>query len=225
MKKILPQHVAFIMDGNRRWAKGKGLNQLQGHSKGVDIVEPLVDYAMELGIKYLTFWAFSTENWRRQKREVQFLLKLFRENLSKKVDSFHRKNVKVHIIGNLEMFPKDLQEKTKEWMTRTKNNKKITVNVALSYGGRNEIIRAIHKLPNSKTVTKEELENYLDTKGQPDPDLLIRTGGARRLSGFMIWQMEDAEFYFTPVLWPDFTPREFDKALRWYQEQKRNFGK
>lgn len=225
MKTNLPRHVAFIMDGNRRWARGKGLSQLQGHSAGVDALEPLVDYAIEAGIPYLTFWAFSTENWKRQKREVDFLLKIFRERLDKKIDNFHQKNVRIHVIGNLLMFPKDLQEKTKRWMEKTKNNKKITVNIALSYGGRDEIMRAIHKLPDSKTITKEEFGNYLDTAGQPDPDLLVRTGGGIRLSGFMLWQMDYAEFYFTKTFWPDFTPKEFEKALNWYQEQKRNFGK
>lgn len=224
-KENLPKHIALIMDGNRRWAKRRGLSQLRGHSAGIDALEPLIDYAIDAGIPYLTFWAFSTENWRRQKREVEFLLRLFRENLAKQVDSFHRKNVKINVIGNLPMFPKDIQEKTRQWMEKTKNNKKITVNIALSYGGHDEIIRAIHKLPNPKTVTKEEFSSYLDTKDQPFPDLLIRPGGAIRLSGFLTWQLDYAEFYFTKTLWPDFTPKEFEKALLWYQEQKRNFGK
>lgn len=154
------------------------------------------------------------------------MLKLYRNNLAKRVDSFHRKNVKINVIGNLSMFPKDIQKKTSEWMEKTKNNKKITVNIALSYGGRDEIIRAINKIPNSKfQIIKKEFEKYLDTAGQPDPDLLIRTGGEIRLSGFLLWQTEYTELYFTNTYWPDFTPLEFEKALVEYQRRKRNFGK
>lgn len=223
----IPQHVAIIMDGNRRWAKSKGLSLFEGHKKGEEKIEPLVDYAIELGIPYLTFWAFSTENWRREKREVEFLLRLYRENLAKKVDSFHRKNVRVNIVGNLSMFPKDIQEKTKDWMRKTKNNTKITVNIALSYGGRDEIIRAINKVINNKRshVTEKEFSQFLDTEGQPDPDLIIRTGGEKRLSGFLLWQSEYTELYFTDIYWPDFTPEEFKKAIYEYQHRQRRFGK
>lgn len=236
----LPKHVAFIMDGNRRWARERGLSQLEGHIRGVDATEPIIDHAISLGIPYLTFWAFSTENWRRSKREVEFLLRIFRERLDRKVDDFHRKNVKLNIIGNLAMFPQDLQEKSQRWMEKTKDNTTITVNVALSYGGRDEIIRASQKLSNQlitqssnnerlkeqfNHVTMEQFSNFLDTAGQPDPDLLIRTGGQRRLSGFLLWQLEYAELYFTDTLWPAFTPQEFDTALAWYQQEKRNFGK
>lgn len=225
----LPRHVAIIMDGNRRWARQKGLSPFKGHILGEDRIEPLIDYAITLGISHLTFWAFSTENWNRDKKEVEFLLNMFRNDLAKRVDSFHAKNVKLNIIGSLGMFPKDLQEKTHEWMERTKHNTKITVNVALSYGGRDEIIRGIQKIRSSKfeirNLTTKNFGNFLDTAGQPDPELLIRTGGQQRLSGFLLWQLEYTELYFTNTFWPDFTPSEFDKALLWYQEQKRNFGK
>lgn len=241
MKNInIPKHVAIIMDGNRRWAKEKGLSSFAGHKKGEKAIEPIVDTAIEMGIPYLTFWAFSTENWRRDKKEVSFLLNLYRENLDKKVDSFHRKNVRLNVIGNISMFPKDIQEKTKQWMEKTKNNKKITVNIALSYGGRDEIIRTIKKLSDqliSKSVNCQELKeqfnnitiqqfsNFLDTAGQPDPDLLIRTGGEKRLSGFLLWQMEYTELYFTDTYWPDFTPEQFKKAIGEYQHRRRRFGK
>lgn len=230
-KDFLPKHVALIMDGNRRWAKERRLPTFQGHAKSIDRLESLIDYAIKIGISYLTFWAFSTENWRRKKSEVEFLLELFRENLAKKVDNFHRKNVRVKVIGDLSMFPKDIQEKTRSWMEMTKNNKKITVNIALSYGGRDEIIRAIKKIQSRfnrdkiQNLTKENFGQFLDTAGQPDPDLMIRTGGEIRLSGFMLWQMEYAEFYFSKTYWPDFTPRELEKALVEYQRRKRNFGK
>jgi undecaprenyl diphosphate synthase len=233
MKDIyLPKHVALIMDGNRRWARKKGLPIFEGHKVGEERIEPIIDTAIDMGIPYLTFWAFSTENWSRSKLEVNFLLRLYRGQLDKKVDSFHKKNVKLNIIGNILMFPKDIQEKTRAWMEKTKNNNKITVNLALSYGGRDEIIRAIDKLrANSKfkiqnsKLRKEDFEEYLDTAGQPDPDLLIRTGGEMRLSGFMLWQLEYTELYFTEVFWPDFTPVEFKKAIEEYQNRIRRFGK
>lgn len=227
----LPKHVAIIMDGNRRWAKQHHLPEFGGHKRGEERIEPIVDYCIKLSIPYLTFWAFSTENWYRSKKEVNFLLNLFRKNLDKKVDSFHQKNVKVNVIGDLTRFPQDLINKTKNWMEKTKNNTKITVNFALSYGGRDEIVRAInkwhqtHKISKSlKPLTKEEFNKYLDTAGQPDPDLLIRTGGEMRLSGFLLWQLEYAELYFTNVFWPDFIPAEFKKALQFFQDRKRRFG-
>lgn len=225
----IPTHVALIMDGNRRWAKKHGFAIFKGHTFGQDRIEPVVDRAIELGIPYLTFWAFSTENWRRDRKEVEFLLNLFRKNLDKTVGSFHQKNVKLKVIGNLEQFPKDIYQKTIYWVEKTKNNKKITVNIALNYGGRDEIVRAIKRMYNSEfkiqNLTTDNFEQFLDTARQPDPDLMIRTGGDIRLSGFMSWQMEYAEFYFTPVLWPDFTVSEFDTAIEEYQRRKRNFGK
>ncbi|MCL4338422.1 polyprenyl diphosphate synthase [Patescibacteria group bacterium] len=229
-KLHIPKHVAIIMDGNRRWAKEKGLPSFEGHRIGEEKIEPIVDKAIELGIKNLTFWAFSTENWNRTKKEVSFLMNLYRRQLNKKVDNFHKKNVKVNVIGNITMFPEDIQRKTAKWMEKTKDNTRITVNIALSYGGRDEIIRAIEKwqikFGKSKSkLTKEEFEKYLDTAGQPDPDLLIRTGGEKRLSGFLLWQMEYAEFYFTDAYWPVFTPEEFMKAIIDYSGRMRRFGK
>lgn len=226
--KNLPKHVAFIMDGNRRWAREKGLSPFKGHILGEDRIEPLVDYAIEKGITHLTFWAFSTENWNRQKKEVDFLLNMFRNDLAKKVTNFHQKNVRLTIIGNLAMFPQDIQEKTHEWMERTRNNTSIRVNIALSYGGRDEIIRGLEKYAKAEKrekLTTNNLGGFLDTANQPDPDLLIRTGGEQRLSGFLLWQLEYAELYFTAIYWPDFTPEEFEKALLDYQHRQRRFGK
>jgi undecaprenyl diphosphate synthase len=229
-KSSIPQHIALIMDGNRRWARGQGLALFDGHSKGEDRIEPIIDTAMEMGIGYLTFWAFSTENWNRDQKEVQFLLKLYRENLHKKVDSFHKKNVKINVIGNIAAFPEDIQKKTQEWMERTKNNTKIIVNIALSYGGRDEIVRAMEKMKleagsGKFEMTQNEFGKHLDTAGQPDPDLLIRTGGEQRLSGFLLWQMEYTELYFTPTLWPEFTPERFKEAIEEYGQRQRRFGK
>lgn len=228
-KKNLPKHVAFIMDGNRRWARAHKLPVFKGHFEGQNRVEPLIDYAIAQGISTLTFWAFSTENWKREKREVAFLLNLFRENLAKKIDNFHKKNVRLNLIGDLSAFPQDIQKRAREWVTKTKNNTKITVNVALNYGGRDEIIRAIKRIQSSEfkiqNLTKENFGQFLDTAGQPDPDLLIRTAGEMRLSGFMPWQLEYTELYFTLIYWPDFTPQEFEKALIEYKNRKRNFGK
>src|SRR3989338_6355687 len=228
-RKNLPKHVALIMDGNRRWAREQGKSPFEGHKLGEERIEPIVDRAIELGISYLTFWAFSTENWKREKEEVEFLMNLFREGLHKRLDAFHKKNVRVNVIGNLAMFPHDIQQMVTKWIKKTKNNKTITVNIALSYGGRDELVRAVRHIVQDNiaydSIDEQVISDHLDTTGQPDPDLLIRTGRVVRLSGFLIWQLEYAEFYFPDVLWPDFTPKEFDKALAWYQEQKRNFGK
>lgn len=226
------KHVALIMDGNRRWAKTKNLPAFEGHRRGEQRIEPIIDEAIKMKIPLLTFWAFSTENWFRSKQEVSFLLNLYRYELNKKMDRFYKKKVKINIIGNIKMFPKDIQVKTKEWMEKTKNNKIITVNFALSYGGRDEILRAINKMransklqnPNFK-LNAEIFEKYLDTAGQPDPDLIIRTGGVKRLSGFLLWQSEYAELYFSDLYWPDFTPLEFQKAVKKYNEGDRRFGR
>lgn len=223
----IPKHVALIMDGNRRWATHNSLPQFEGHRRGESAIEPIIDRSIDLGIKYLTFWAFSTENWNRQPTEVKFLLNLYRHNLDRHVDRFHKKNVKLNIIGNLEHFPRDIVQKTENWIRKTSHNSKITVNIALGYGGRDEIIRAIKKIPskNLSTLTAEKFSTYLDTASQPDPDLLIRTGGEVRLSGFLLWQLEYAELYFTDVFWPDFTPNEFNKAIKFFKDRNRRFGK
>lgn len=205
------------------------LPSLRGHKKGEEAIEPIIDKAIEMKISFLTFWAFSTENWNRSKKEVNFLLRLYRENLDKKIDRFHKKNVKINVIGNLALFPADIQKKTKEWMEKTKDNTRITVNFALSYGGRDEIIRAIKKMAHSQKqlndVTIEQFSNFLDTASQPDPDLLIRTGGEKRLSGFLLWQLEYAELYFSDTLWPDFTPEKFQEAVDDFHNRQRRFGK
>lgn len=227
----IPKHIALIMDGNRRWARRHGLGLLSGHKTGEERIEPIVDSAIDLRVKYLTFWAFSTENWNRSKKEVEFLLNLYREDLDKKIDNFHRKSVKIQVIGNLSRFPADIQKKTSRWMDMTKDNKKITVNIALSYGGRDEIVRSVNKWLNNQQpktynqqLNTQLFEKYLDTAGQPDPELIIRTGGEKRLSGFLLWQSEYAELYFTDIYWPDFTDKEFVKAIEEFNRRQRRFG-
>ncbi len=223
----LPQHVAIIMDGNRRWAKQNKMKALQGHSYVVDhCIEPLVDRCIALGIPYLTLWAFSSENWHRDKEEVAGLMQIFRRAFSKKVEDLHKKGVKLGIIGDIDAFPKDIADNAKEWVAISQKNTKITVNFALNYGGRSEILRAVAKLSmNNEQVTTENFEKHLYTAGMPDPDLLIRPGGEKRMSGFMPWQTVYTELYFTDTLMPDFGPEELDLAIEEYQSRQRRFGK
>ena len=217
------------MDGNRRWALEKGLPLFEGHNHGEECIEPIVDEAIALGITHLTFWAFSTENWKRSQDEVKMLLTLFRRRLDKRVNRFHEKNVRVRVIGDIAAFPKDIQKKVAGWLDKTKDNTRLTVNFALSYGGRDEITRAIRKLTadsyQPSAITQEIFSKYLDTVGQPDPDLMIRTGGDRRLSGFLLWQLEYAELYFTDTYWPDFTPLRFREAIQDCSTRQRRFGR
>lgn len=223
----LPKHIAIIMDGNRRWAKQNKLKALQGHSYVVDhCIEPLVDRCIELGIPYLTLWAFSSENWHRDKEEVAGLMQIFRRAFSKKVEDLHKKGVKLGIIGDIDAFPKDIADNAKEWVRISEKNSKITVHFALNYGGRQEIVHALSQLTaDSVQPTAENIEKHLFTAGMPDPDLLIRPGGEQRLSGFMPWQTVYTELYFTDVLMPDFGPKELDSAIEDYQSRQRRFGK
>lgn len=227
MSKSLPQHIAIIMDGNRRWAAAKKLSAIDGHKKVAnETLESLINHAGSLGIPYITFWAFSTENWKRKKTEVNGLLQLFRFTLKSYGNKMIKKGARINYIGNLEKFPKDIQKGLKNLMEKSKNNKKITVTFAINYGGRDEIIRAIKKVKSSDTneLTAKEFSQYLDTADLPDPDLIIRPGGENRLSGFLLWQSEYAELYFTDTLMPDFTPKELDIALTWYSHRTRRFG-
>ncbi len=229
MNKI-PQHIAIIMDGNRRWAKERGLPTLTGHAKGYNQIDCIVTHAQKLGIKYITFWAFSTENWKRSEKEVTYLLNLFRKlfkgPLLKKLLS---QGGKINVLGSLTAFPKDIQEETKKVIEASKDNEGITINIALNYGGRPEILRAVQEIvaKNIKIadITTESFSHYLYTNDQPDPDMIIRTGGEKRLSGFLLWQSEYSELYFTDTYWPDFDEKEFDKALEEYERRERRFGK
>lgn len=230
----LPQHVAIIMDGNRRWAKAHGMNPLEGHRQVTDgVLEELVDRCIELKIPYLTLWAFSTENWDRDRAELQGMMQLFRYGLGKKTESLFNKGVRINILGELNRFPEDIAETSRQWMQKTKDNTKIVVTFALNYGGRDEMTRAFNRFlqaqgdKNAKDIVFDEkvMAQYLDTADLPDPDLIIRPGGQFRLSGFMPWQSVYAELYFSDVLMPDFGVEKFDEALADYQSRQRRFGK
>src|SRR3990172_8703295 len=229
-----PQHVAIIMDGNRRWAAKRGLGAVDGHRVAAKkTIEPIVERAITLGIKYLTFWAFSSENRDRDKVELSGLFKIFREALKTQVRRLSKKGVRIRMIGDVSWFPLDIVKRVREMVTLTKDNDTITVSFALNYGGRNEILRAVKKLIKEvevggvsiERVDEAEFSRHLDTIGIPDPDLIIRTGGEMRLSGYLPWQAVYAELYFTEVLFPDFSPKEFDKALEDFSKRDRRFGK
>ncbi len=232
-KPTMPRHIAIIMDGNRRWAKLHGLEIIQGHQKVAhEVIEKLVDRCIELGISYVTLWAFSTENWRRDPQEVSGLMSLFRESFGVSSSRLHDKGVKIQTIGDLTKFPEDIQKNIEKWKQTTKENNKLTVIFALNYGGRDEILRATNswhteQLTAGKTTTKLDeaiLSGLLDSHPVPDPDLIIRPGGEQRLSGFLAWQSVYAELYFTKVLMPDFGVAELNTAIEEYQQRQRRYG-
>lgn len=225
----LPRHVAIIMDGNRRWARKKGLLPTQGHRKVAEYtIQQLVDHCLELGIKYLTLWAFSTENWKRSKQEVAAIMELFREAFTKNAEQLAEKGIKLNAIGDLSRFPQDIQNQVGEWLQKTDTHQHLTVTLALNYGGRDELLRAVNKLLAQKPtepISADQFSSYLDTSDLPDPDLVIRTGGECRLSGYLPWQTVYSELYFTDTLMPEFGPAEFDKALQDYLSRERRFGR
>ena len=217
----VPQHIAVIMDGNRRWARERGLPILEGHRRVADeVLEPLIEHAARRGVRYMTFWAFSTENWRRDAAEVRGIMAIFRHVIKKRWARLHEKGVRVRVIGDLSQFPADIQKALEDVVEQTKNNTTITAIFALNYGGRDELRRAIQKAPNQK-----DFEDHLDTKGIPDPELIIRTGGEQRLSGFLLWQSEYSELYFPTWYMPEFTPKHLDEAIEEYARRLRRFGK
>jgi len=224
------QHIAIIMDGNRRWAKERHLPTLIGHAKGYERIEKIVAHADKLGIKYITFWAFSTENWKRNKEEVAYLLNLFRKvlkgNMLKKM---LQNNGKLQVLGDVTAFPDDIQKEINRVLQDSKHNTGITINIALNYGGRMEIINAVKNIISNKIkrtdITESVISQYLYTNSLPDPDLIIRTGGEQRLSGYLPWQSIYSELYFTDEYWPDFGEESFDKALQEYAHRERRFGK
>ncbi len=219
-------HIAIIMDGNRRWASEHGLPVLAGHQKVADeVLEPLVEYAAKRGVKFITFWAFSTENWHRNATEVEGIMRIFRHVIRKRWARLHEKGVRVRVIGDMSKFAADIQRSLTDVTEQTKGNKKITAIFALNYGGRDEILRAIRKVSDPSEITEEKLSRLLDTDGIPDPDLIIRTSGEKRLSGFLPWQGVYSELYFPAFHMPDFTERRLDEAIREYQGRHRRFGK
>ncbi len=224
--KPIPKHIAIIMDGNRRWAKEQGLPVLAGHQKVADeVLEPLVEHAAKRGVRFITFWAFSTENWQREKSEVEGIMRIFRHVIGKRWQRLHEKGVRVRVIGDITKFAPDIRDSLEKVIEQAKDNQKITAVFALNYGGRDEIVRAIGHLDRGKTIQESDLSGALDTAGIPDPELIIRTGGEMRLSGFLLWQSEYSELYFPSFYMPEFTSEKFDEALELYASRQRRFGK
>lgn len=233
-ERTIPTHIAIIMDGNRRWARKKGLPTQLGHSQGVKALEKIAVACQELGVKYLTVFAFSTENWRRSKEEVDYLMELLAKNISDFDKKFDNRNVRIKAVGDKNGLPANLLEGVAKIEERTKNKDGLTVNVAINYGGRDEIVKATKaivediengKLDSNVEINEALLSKYMYTKDDPDPDLLIRTAGEIRTSGFLTWQSVYSELYFTDVTWPDFDEIELNKAIDEYNNRKRNFGK
>lgn len=228
----IPKHVAVIMDGNGRWALRRGLPKIAGHQAGAKAAEEVMAAAGELGVKILTLYTFSTENWKRPKEEVNALFKLLEDYLDKEGDRLNKNNIKLQVIGRIHELPDSLQAKIAKQIEKTKNNTGLVLNLALNYGGRPEIIdvvRAIAKDVKSGRIDSADLDeklfsNYLYTKDLPDPDLLIRTSGEYRLSNFLLWQLSYAEIYVVDTLWPDFKKADFKKAVSEYQKRERRFG-
>lgn len=228
----LPKHIAIIMDGNRRWAKAKGLPVKLGHKEGAKTLENIVRYANKIGIKYITVYAFSTENWKRTEEEVSALMNLMQSYLddySKRADS---ENIKVNILGSRQGLSEKMKDSIEKCMERTKENTGIIFNIALNYGGRDEIINAVkniaEKIKNKEIdieeISEQTISDNLYTKNQPDPDLLIRTSGELRLSNFLPWQLVYTEFLFVEKNWPDFNEKDLDEAIEIYQKRNRKFG-
>ncbi len=230
--KKYPRHVALIMDGNRRWARARGLDEVEGHRAGVEAIKPIIKRAFDLGIEVVTFWAFSTKNFARDKSFLMSIFGVFRETLDRKdwFRDIQEIGGKIQIIGDPKSFPGDIRAKLNQYLENQKPERvRGIVNFALEYEGRDEIVRAIRKLGQEKVnlekLTEEKFGLYLDTAGLPDPDLMIRTGGDVRLSGYLLWQVADSELYFVDTLWPDFGVEQFDEALAEYQKRERRFGK
>ena len=228
--KRIPQHVAFIMDGNGRWAKNRFMPRTAGHVKGASIVRSLVKACVDRGIKYVTLFAFSTENWKRPEDEVSTLMSLFIQYLKKEVRDMQKEGVKLNVIGDLFRFSSELQSNIREAMEMTSGSTGITLSVAANYGGRWDIVQAVQSWQQANPsrsvdeMTEADLSAHISTADMPEPDLLIRTGGESRVSNFMLWQLAYSEYYFTDVLWPDFDVAEFDKALEWFGSVERRFG-
>ena len=228
----VPTHIAIIMDGNRRWARNNNLDVRLGHKKGAETLENIVKYCNKIGIKYLTVYAFSTENWKRSKEEVgalMLLLQKYLDDFAKRADT---ENIKIQMIGDKENLPNGLAKGIDKVIERTKNNTGLTFNVAFNYGGRDEIVKAVKNIAlnvkenniNIDDINEELISKNLYTKNIPDPDLMIRTSGELRTSNFLPWQLVYSEFYFTDKLWPDFTSEDLDKAIEEYNRRNRKFG-
>lgn len=230
--RSLPKHVAIILDGNGRWAKQRGHERTYGHRFGAENVKTIVREAGEMGIEVLTLYAFSTENWKRPRTEVMFLMNLFKKYLIGELREMISNNVQLHIVGDISVLPEGLRKEILACEADTANNTGLHLNVALNYGGRQEIIHAVQQIADevkqgdldSRDITEETITSHLYPSDAMDVDLMIRTGGESRISNFLLWQVSYSELYFTPVLWPDFTIDEFKKAVDWYTGRDRRFG-
>lgn len=228
----IPKHIAIIMDGNRRWARERGLEASKGHKQGAKTLENLAKYCSKIGIKHLTVYAFSTENWKRSKEEVGALMLLLKNYLAKFSKDVNKENIKIKILGDIETLEDGLKKSIKDAIERTKNNTGMIVNVALNYGGRAEITNAVKQIAEkikqgeltTEQINDNVIEEHLYTAGQPDPDLLIRPGGELRISNFLPWQLVYSEFCFPEKYWPDFTEEDIDAAIKIYQQRNRKFG-
>lgn len=228
----IPKHIAIIMDGNGRWAKKRNLPRRMGHKAGVETIRRVLKEADKLGVKYMTLYAFSTENWKRPKEEVNALMKLLIQYLRQEINELHKNGVKINVLGDITKLPKECQEEIEKSVDKTKNNKGITMNIALNYGGRDEILRAVKSISeevlkgniNVEDINDEVMENYLYTKGVPDPDIIIRPSGEQRLSNFLLWQCAYSEFWYSDICWPDFKEEDLHRAIYDFQRRDRRFG-
>ena len=216
-------HVAIIMDGNGRWGLKKKNSRNFGHLTGLKNVEKIIDASIKVNLKFLTLFVFSTENWRRPKNEVSFLFNLIKNYFNKNLKKILDKDIKINVIGNDKGIPKSVLQIIKKVQIKTKDNKSLNVNLALNYGSRDEMIKAVKKIKYNK-INEKNFNNFLFTKDMPDPDLLIRTGGQKRLSNFLLWQLAYSELFFVDKMWPDFNKNDFFKIIKSYQKTKRNFG-
>lgn len=236
-REKIPAHIAIIMDGNGRWAKAKGVPRVAGHNAGMQAMKEIVKASSQLGVKHLTVYAFSTENWKRSAEEVGGIFKLVVKYVNSELAELHKNNVKVRILGDYTQVPKPAVESLEKSLETTKNNTGLQFNIALNYGSRAEIVRAVNRikddmaagiLDSEMEITEELISRYLYTGAEngdiPDPDLIIRTSGEERLSNFMLWQSAYSEFAFTDVLWPDFTPEVYEQMIEVYQNRERRFG-
>lgn len=229
----VPQHIAIILDGNGRWAKSKGMPRNYGHAQGSKAVERICEDAYKMGVKYLTVYAFSTENWNRPQSEVDALMKLLRNYMKTCLKTAAKNDMKIRVIGDKRRLDEDIRSRIDELEEATKNNGGLNFQIAINYGGRDEIVRAVQKISKdcvAGDVNPDEInmilfDHYLDTHDIPDPDLLIRTSGEMRISNFLLWQLAYTEFYITDVLWPDFNKEELTKAIEYYNSRDRRFGK
>lgn len=232
MEMKAPNHVAIILDGNGRWARAKGLPRTAGHVQGARVVETICEDAYNMGINYLTVYAFSTENWRRPEKEVEALMKLLRDYMKNSLKRAQKNNMCVRVLGDKSRLAADIKKSIEELEEATKDNTGLHFQIAINYGSRDEILRAVKKLAKrvedgtllSEDIDERNIADELDTRGLPDPDLLIRTSGEQRISNYMLWQLAYAELYFTPVPWPDFSKEELEKAVLAYNNRDRKFG-